>query len=820
MDIRLPGADAGIGKIKYQKPRNHWVLFGPRHFITAFSDQYRMSKDDKDIKLSYLPAQARIRLVISKAACDRSPLPPEDLIQRATKRLEQGVADGSLAFYKLYTDRLTLAWQRLRAMKFKPDKKIAVTLAAGAPPMPEIVVTAGPAPFLASLTINASAEKISGWKFEFVKLTVQKQLQEMQISEHPDSAMLQAVFLRALRGKKINRTPINVAPKLSAGGDQFSVTPRGVNGDLVLVINNISSVTTEAARASIMSWLSNYVDAASRRGAKNYLFLKDDVEGRLKSFLRGPERLSIDLPACILAAIAEPKSSTAADDATEPATTGPQKSGQQSGGAAATAAGAPAAPHARTVLLNFNGDRFFKITVDEPKMSAMLTVISDSVYDDPGALTIERLEAWLLAKNIRSGIKKATLEEIKAAIAGKSEVKSFEVASGSGPEHPETPYLHHSYKHKRLTGDVNLRDRLSSGFVKSGDLIAEIAFKKPGKAGTDVYGNEIAFTTPSLPPITVGQHVENRGGTHFYAQKDGIPQLTDNSIGIEPAYIHQGNVNLSSGNIVFDGPVVITGNVEHGALVSAAGDLEIQGVIEECVVKCGGSLTASGVISGPKGIVRVGGDAKVAFISNATLEVRGSLSVTGNITGSNVMVKKDIHVGGEQSLIVGGHLEFGENVTCKNLGRSSGQVTKLTGGFDPFLARRVAILSKRLERLMAHKDEIKKGSRHLSNLKTASTTKRHADKRENLKEAMTHIVGIIGRLEERLTAAQTQMVPHDDVKISVSGILASNCRISLNGKAIAVQQDVAEVAVTAKRVKGSFLTPLQGETPDDPKQTA
>jgi len=781
-----------------------------------------MSNDTDDIKLTYLPAQARIRLVISKAACDRSATPPEDVVQRAVKRLEKDVADGTLAFYNLYRDRLDNVWKRMRSMKFKPDKKVAVTIAAGAPLMPEIQVTAGPAPFLASLTINAGPEKISTWRFEFLKLTVQKRMTELGIVGHPDFAMLQAVYCRALRGKKIARSGISAAPAGAASKDHFLVMPRGASGDLVLLINNIASIATETARASILAWLQNYVDNAAKLGAKSYFFLRDDVEGRLKSMLRGPERLSIDLPVTILAAIAEAKAAPVAPERPKQQATAQQ----QATGAANQPTQPPlsASAGAKTIQLEFDGAKYFSLAVDDRKLTVSLTIISDDIYDDPAALTSERLEAFLRAKNIKVGLKADAFDALRVAVNERAEAKTFEVAAGVSAIAPEEPYLYPTYTNKKIGGEgLSIRDRQQGAFVKRGDVIAEVAFKKPGKTGSDVYGKEIPFKAPELPQVTCNKHVESKGGLTFVALKDGIPQLTDTSVTLEPAYVHDGNVNLTSGNVIFDGPVVITGNVEYGAIVSTTGDLEVQGVIEECTIKCGGKLTSGGIISGPKGFVKVCGDATIAFISNATVEVRGNLTVGGKVTNSNILVRGKIISNSDDSLILGGHVEFGESMQCKHLGRGSGQLTRVTGGQDPFKTRRVTTLTKRLERLQKLKDEIKKGSRHLSSLKAASTTQRHMNKRENLKEALSHVMKIIAKTEEQLTAAQAQVVTSGDAKIAVTGILAQNCRITLGGKSINSPQDVAEVAIVTKRTKGSFIIPLadlKGAAQADDKKPA
>jgi uncharacterized protein (DUF342 family) len=765
-----------------------------------------MSDQDENFKLTYLPGQARIRLVLTKAACDKSIHPPEDVIKRAVARLDQGVQDGSLAFYNLYSARLELLWQRMRAAKFKPEKKIALTLAAGTPPLPEVKVVAGPAPFIASLTIDATPAKIATWRFEFVKLTVQKRLAELEIKAHPDSAMLQAMFVRALRGKKIDHMPLSAAPPLSTKqGEHFHVLPRGMTGDLVLVINNISSVATQEARTALLAWLEKYIEAAGQKSAgKRYLFLKDDVESRLKSFLRGPERLRIDLPSVILAALAEPKQPTAKAFVTK---TNELLGADQNAKTTKRMILPPQPRHA--ISLDFNGNAFFEIAVDSNRMNAKLKIISERVYDNHDTLTLEKITNYTRTKGIIYGIKPTFFDELKTAITERRDTKIFDIAVGTSAITPSEPYLRSVYKDsKNDKNDSSLRDRQNGNFVKKDEIIAEVAYKNPGVNGKDVFGTVVHFIPPMMSGITCGANVEVHGETKFIATKDGLPTVTENSVSVEPGYIHKGNVNLTTGNINFDGPVLIMGNVEYGATVSARGDLEVKGVIEEAVIKCGGTLRAAGIISGSKGLIKVGGDAYVSFINNARMEVHSDLFVTGNISNSKILVAKTLTITSEDSLIVGGSLYFGHVLTCKNLGKSVGQTTTVNGGADPFLQRKIAIRINRLHNLESIKEEIKKSSRHLGGIKAASTTKRHISRRDDLKKSLDHITQIITRVEEQLVALKAQVSTFDETKISVKGMLSQNCKITLDGKHIVIPADVVEVGVFSKRIKGSFIVAL------------
>ena len=56
-------------------------------------------------------------------------------------------------------------------------------------------------------------------------------------------------------------------------------------------------------------------------------------------------------------------------------------------------------------------------------------------------------------------------------------------------------------------------------------------------------------------------------------------------------------MNLKSGNIIFDGPVEIRGDIDQGATVEATGDIKIIGNVEAATVRSRkGSVVVDGVI--------------------------------------------------------------------------------------------------------------------------------------------------------------------------------------------------------------------------------
>jgi uncharacterized protein len=132
----------------------------------------------------------------------------------------------------------------------------------------------------------------------------------------------------------------------------------------------------------------------------------------------------------------------------------------------------------------------------------------------------------------------------------------------------------------REDGTVDFRELKNIPAVHKGEVIAVVHPPIPGKPGVTVT-NEPIPPRPTYPVIVqLGKGVTAvEDGTKIVALKSGRPHLEQNGmlvkVSIMEKFIHQGDVNIASGNIHFKGDVDILGNVEDGMIVEAEGNIAV-----------------------------------------------------------------------------------------------------------------------------------------------------------------------------------------------------------------------------------------------------
>src|SRR5690606_24026810 len=134
----------------------------------------------------------------------------------------------------------------------------------------------------------------------------------------------------------------------------------------------------------------------------------------------------------------------------------------------------------------------------------------------------------------------------------------------------------------RVSGDldedeIDLREIQQRNTVSAGQLVAEIRYEEPPAAGKNVFGEEISPPDDDEIIVQTGDGIVAKGKNKFYAAADGLPTINEQTITLSKVLVHEGDVNLRTGNIRFDGPVEIKGSIDASAVVETTGDLIVHG---------------------------------------------------------------------------------------------------------------------------------------------------------------------------------------------------------------------------------------------------
>ena len=202
-------------------------------------------------------------------------------------------------------------------------------------------------------------------------------------------------------------------------------------------------------------------------------------------------------------------------------------------------------------------------------------------------------------------------------------------------------------------GTVDYREIGAFVTVDAGDALMRKHPPTPGTNGCDIHGNVLmarAGKNLAFASKLSGVEVDADDPADLLrASIGGQPEVVDRGMNVNPV-IRVDNVDLSTGNIHFDGTVKIRGNVAEGLKVHATSDIYVSGMIEGAELEAGGDIVVSRGIVGRGevrkkggeqgcGIARLksGGTVKARFIENAVVEATDTIQVGELVTHSELI---------------------------------------------------------------------------------------------------------------------------------------------------------------------------------------
>lgn len=233
-------------------------------------------------------------------------------------------------------------------------------------------------------------------------------------------------------------------------------------------------------------------------------------------------------------------------------------------------------------------------------------------------------------------------------------------------------------------GRVNFRDRNKIESVKAGQVLVTRTPAQAGTDGIDVFGKPIVAARGKEVALPFGKNVMvSEDKLQLIAKVSGYIEIINDKIMISPTYIIRGDVDMKSGNVEFDGDVLITGNVNSGFTVKASGSITINGVVEGAYLESGADMILKKGIQGADiGTIHAGGSLYAQFIHRANVEVEGNICAD-IILHSKIKCESEVELIAKNGLLVGGTVDVGNCLTARAIGMESGVQTKIKLGISP-----------------------------------------------------------------------------------------------------------------------------------------
>ncbi|SMF14330.1 DUF342 domain-containing protein [Pseudobacteriovorax antillogorgiicola] len=737
-----------------------------------------------DIKLSYNQSNFRIRLTLQVKHAHDSKNDPHVFLKKTINKLGQLIDDGDIDLYYVFEHQFLHFWSVLKNQT-PSDKIVNFDLGFGAK---LLSIELGPSSAKALTTIRKIDPPDKDTPYEGFMVNIMSQLKQRELDESVADLSLRSAYYRWTH--QCLKLPFPLFAKKTKTPQSIDVSAtinRSLKEAYLYVAHSSFFQDTDGLKElyskakSIFKKIQKQLPQAS--------FLGPDIMKEMKEEQFGLAALGAELPKVFLLAIEASQRRPASKSKVK----------------------------ARTVekihKAKVPKNSLFKIKFLNNDLEARIEAVHPKVKSQTFILSRKDLVAELKNHGIASGYDKH-VDQVLSAFDLKHDLKNMVVATGRAPELGSKPYIYETYKDSGLVEqdahmDIDMRDAQSRVVVDPGDVIAEIRYED-GKPGLDVFGNFI-HATQDDPKLKVrpGDNVEKDEHGRFVSLIHGMPSFSHRLVDVSPILIHKGDVNLSSGNLEFDGSAEIKGNIESGATVNVTENLLVTGTIGQASVRCGRNLTVKGgIVSTERGLIQVRGKLVAGFVENSRIITMGDMIVSQSVMNSNIIVGGNLKIVAPKTGILGGGMVSVRNrLITGNLGFDDGKITVCRVGADWKIESKIAINEARLHRMESAEDKESKNFKEAKS-KEQRRLARKGRSSDEIKKRLDRIGGIKRKIERRLKNLQTQLTWNRDSIIIVQNLLSSNVDLMVGGKGVMVSEEIKEVMVTYHKIRDGRINPL------------
>ena len=419
-------------------------------------------------------------------------------------------------------------------------------------------------------------------------------------------------------------------------------------------------------------------------------------------------------------------------------------------------------------------DESYQLVTDSENMTATARFIPAS--ETGSRISFEDFIKELRMRNITTGLQMGPLQEHfqSEGIYGTDLV----VARGREPRHgtdARIEYLFntdiHAQPEMREDGTVDYYNLNVINHCRKGDVLARIIPADEGEYGVNIIGNRIKPRDVKKVSLKFGNNIElSEDKLSISSKVNGHVVLVDDKVFVSDVYEVE-NVDLSTGNIEFEGSVQVNGNVTSNHVAKAQGNVIINGIVEGAHIFAGGNIIiARGMNGMAKGTLTAGGNIVAKFIENAKARAEGYINA-GSILHSDASAGTEIVVSGKRGFITGGHVQAAHSIEVKTLGAVLGAPTIIEVGVSPKLKADYMQLQKEVTEIVR---EIKSIQPIIANFteKRAKGARFTEDQLKYIKQSAVLLEMKKKELEEknaRMRELQVAFNPQEKASVKVTG---------------------------------------------------
>ena len=780
-------------------------------------------------QISYNPLRCRVKISFISGECINPSFNIEEILKKATDRIKKEKEQGSIRDYIVFANGFKRFIQAVRDDIRKGGNqylKLDFVLAGGAINIPEFSLETSQVEdvsFYLNLKNSPVLQKIN---YDLFKISLLCSLKNTPITR-PNMAQVQSAFLRVTQSnEECSHFPIGTLPILEDRKSLYKVYTNKRRKEVILMINRKEAFLPHNSVEMFKTVYNSVIYFSKQINKKIFLYKKELID-EFDILSSGRRRYGIDLPVTILVGSDRPSSKT------EEYESNPK----------------PKAKEMYHIKEEDWGP--VRLKISDKSMEASITRFDMSLYDK-----MELSKDWFIQElarlKITNGIQDEYLDKIAEAIEKKENLDGFVVASGQVGEAASEPYLvplkgitptestkksegEENKENSEVsstplqdtdgifndnlpidrgpviednTSNIDLRKTQQKQIVHENDRVAKITYKYPASPSINIFSEKITTKSPLVPEgITIGDNFKVINDGIVVALKSGLISFDENfkSISLSEVYVHKGDINLQTGDVIFDGDVEIEGSVDEGSTIIANGNITIQGNVTKATIKAKGSITVTyGIVTGDNASVYSGGDITADFIQFSNIYCKGSLNVNKSIMTSKVYVGKNITLDETSGIIAGGEIICGQNIVTNKIG-TEGSGSRIKVGVDWKILETINIRSERLKKYIRLFKEQEAIYKDLSTRYANQKTQNHILLEQKLKKQIPRYNDLLTKMKTHLDKVKQKLLFNYSASIKITGDLLANNIFEICDIQIPVTYNLNAVTIDSRKIKGSYI---------------
>lgn len=425
-----------------------------------------------------------------------------------------------------------------------------------------------------------------------------------------------------------------------------------------------------------------------------------------------------------------------------------------------------------------NNDFNIVIDISDNYYEAFITI---EFWGNDVSISREDIMDSLKKKNIVFGIKNNVIDSI---VKDPKDVFKLSIAEGEKhingkPGRIEQHFDMETTKKPKKLSNGSVDHKHINYIIKAskGETLAKKILPTENRDGKTVTGRTIKGKPGKLVDFKKGKNVNvSDDGMFLLASESGMIKVDDGRVSIIKVLEIEDDVGVSTGNINFDGRIIVRGNVNTGYVINSKDDVEVFGTIAGSEVIANNIIVYKGVHNNAKLVAS--GDIRANFMESCYAEAKGNI-ICDSIIHCDIKCFGKVIAYEKRGLILGGNLNVRKEIIAKTIGSQIGSTTRINIGLDESLLIELKDTKKKIDET---KSDLKKISQAIDILqhKRGMDSKKEIFLSKYLKtreQYMANVIDMEQKMKElytliealkRSSISSNQIYPGTNIKINNS----------------------------------------------------